>query len=264
MKAKNMKQMIYLLSFIIVFGQNMFFSLGYADNQGQASTQLKPVDLSEEDQTQLILKNDLKESALTEKKNSPVESELKEKDVPLFAKTDPKKDSSTSGSLSWRVILSISLIFVFSLAISLFAKYGTRNRLGRQDQNKIRILSQHHLGPKKSLIIVQVAGESLLVGVTDQNISLIKPLALIDDEIPHSTPSAFFDQLEMASQERPLEDNRNTHPVSTVQDRVSIQNSLIPHKTQISEDIKDTENEEMSLLNLQKRVSERLKAMRSF
>ena len=60
---------------------------------------------------------------------------------------------------------------------------------------QIKVLSQHYLGPKKSLVIVRVAGESILVGVTDSNISMIKSLALIDDEVPVETPKNFADAL---------------------------------------------------------------------
>lgn len=56
---------------------------------------------------------------------------------------------------------------------------------------QIKVLTQHWLGPKKSLAIVRVAGESILIGVTDQNISMLKSLALIDDEVPVETPDQF-------------------------------------------------------------------------
>ena len=62
----------------------------------------------------------------------------------------------------------------------------------RPDSNKkIKILTQHHLGPKKSLAIIRVAGESLLIGVTDHSINLIKPLSLLDEEVPLETSSQF-------------------------------------------------------------------------
>jgi flagellar protein FliO/FliZ len=62
-----------------------------------------------------------------------------------------------------------------------------KNRTSKDEKNgrlKIRLLSQFHFSPKKSLAVVQVAGESILLGITDQNISLIKSIALIDDEVP--------------------------------------------------------------------------------
>ncbi|MGE3758789.1 MAG: flagellar biosynthetic protein FliO, partial [Pseudobdellovibrionaceae bacterium] len=58
-------------------------------------------------------------------------------------------------------------------------------------QTQIKVLTQHYLGPKRSLAIVRVAGESVLIGVTDHNISMIKSLALLDEEIPEEVPENF-------------------------------------------------------------------------
>jgi flagellar protein FliO/FliZ len=56
-------------------------------------------------------------------------------------------------------------------------------------------LTQHYLGPKKSLAIIRVAGESILIGVTDTNINMIKSLALLDDEVPEEIHSNNFADL---------------------------------------------------------------------
>ena len=77
---------------------------------------------------------------------------------------------------------------------------------------KFKVLTQHYLGPKKSLAIIRVAGESILIGVTDQNISLIKSLSLLDDDIPEETPAAF--QVAEKSEdveEAPTEENEEFH-----------------------------------------------------
>ena len=59
---------------------------------------------------------------------------------------------------------------------------GSKKLTGRSKM--IEVLSQHHLGPKRSLAVVRVAGESCLIGVTDQNITILKTLSLLDDDIP--------------------------------------------------------------------------------
>ena len=68
-------------------------------------------------------------------------------------------------------------------------------RSSQEDKNKIKILTQHYLGPKKSLAIVQVAGESVLVGITDHHISLVKTLSLLDEEVPELDDSNFNKKL---------------------------------------------------------------------
>jgi len=51
----------------------------------------------------------------------------------------------------------------------------------------INVLSVHHLSPKEKLILLNVAGETLLIGVTPNNISKISK---IEKEIPLPDKSA--------------------------------------------------------------------------
>jgi flagellar protein FliO/FliZ len=55
-------------------------------------------------------------------------------------------------------------------------------------------------------MIVQVAGETLLLGVTDHNITMLKTLALIDDEVPAELPQKFNHTMEdfIGDEEEPL------------------------------------------------------------
>jgi flagellar protein FliO/FliZ len=56
----------------------------------------------------------------------------------------------------------------------------------------IEVLNQHHLGPKRSIAVIRVAGEAVLIGVTDHNITLLKTLSLLDDDVPEETREATF------------------------------------------------------------------------
>lgn len=60
----------------------------------------------------------------------------------------------------------------------------------------INILTQKSLGPKKNLMLIQVAGETILIGVTDHNISHIKTLSLLEDELPQFIDPKFSNQLQ--------------------------------------------------------------------
>jgi flagellar protein FliO/FliZ len=90
--------------------------------------------------------------------------------------------------------MAISLI----LALGVFGAvvYGFRRWPGSkkitQRAKMIEVLNQHHLGPKKSLAIIRVAGETVLVGITDQNITLLKNLSLLDDDVPAEAKEARF------------------------------------------------------------------------
>ncbi len=73
----------------------------------------------------------------------------------------------------------------------------------KNKNTSIRILTQHYIGPKKSLAIVSVAGETILLGVTDHSINMIKNLSLLDDEMPKDVPSSFSQTLNQAQAEEP-------------------------------------------------------------
>ena len=109
----------------------------------------------------------------------PAEKTKAEDEIPVnFTKA---KKSETTESSSGRLFLTFGLMAVFLGIGYYFAKkYGKPKNAA---QTKIKILTQHYLGPKRSLAIVRVAGESILIGITDQNINMIKSLSLLDDEI---------------------------------------------------------------------------------
>lgn len=114
---------------------------------------------------------------------------LKESDYKL--NVDTNKNQSIKETSVYRLLASFGLVFVI-LAMSVWGLRNWSKKRGVQNNAmKIRVLTQHFLGPKKSLAIIQVAGESILIGVTDHNISMLKTLALIDDEIPANEPNKF-------------------------------------------------------------------------
>lgn len=118
---------------------------------------------------------------------------LKESEVPLHA--DAVKEKATTTSSLPRLVISLAVVFSLMGAGIFALKKWSKKRTTNNSAMKIRVLTQHHLGPKKSIAIIQVAGESILVGITDHNISMLKTLALIDDEIPQGEPNKFDDAL---------------------------------------------------------------------
>lgn len=120
--------------------------------------------------------------------DATLKKDLPESQIPLKAavvKKDVSQGSSSFGAIMGGVIVSIMAAagFIF------LKKYSFKNI--KNPHTEIKILTQHHLGPKKSLAIIRVAGESVLIGITDQNINLIKSLSLLDEDIPEETPSQF-------------------------------------------------------------------------
>ncbi len=119
---------------------------------------------------------------------------LTEEDLPVL--TDEPNRALVESSTYTRLVISLGIVFAVTGVIVL----GGRRWMSRAQQGdavtKIRLLTQLPLGPKRSVAVITVAGESLLIGVTDHNISLLRDLSLLDEEIPESVPREFGQTLE--------------------------------------------------------------------
>lgn len=128
------------------------------------------------------------------------------------------KKSSTSDSYMGRLVMVVAVMAVFAGGAFFYAKkYG---HPGKNQQTQIKVLTQHYLGPKKSLAIVRVAGESILIGVTDNSINLIKSLSLLDDEIPEQTQPNF--EKAMQDQEKVQQAGSEEFSIRHITDVVSL------------------------------------------
>lgn len=107
--------------------------------------------------------------------------------------------SASSQPLS-RMLIGLVAIGLVLGSLVIIGRNVNRKRLGAQfNHDSITVVSQKYLGPKRNLTLVRVSGEYLLLGVTDNNISLIKTLAVVDDEIPALTPNNFSDAVKSMS-----------------------------------------------------------------
>ena len=143
----------------------------------------------------------------------------KESEIPVLAaktETVEKKSSSTA-----RILLSLGLVLGLLFGFSVFLKKFLR-KTPLKKNSQIKVLTQHYLGPKKSLAIIRVAGESMLIGVTDNNINLIKTLALLDEEIPQDTPKDFSKSLDQSmGLNSSVDDEAEEFSISKIKDFVS-------------------------------------------
>lgn len=65
------------------------------------------------------------------------------------------------------------------LALLFLVVYGLKRfsvKRGQRGEKRISVLEVHHLSPKEKLVLVEVTGERILIGVTPQRISTIKTL----------------------------------------------------------------------------------------
>jgi flagellar biosynthetic protein FliO len=122
-------------------------------------------------------------------------SRLDESQIPLHmndAVGGKKENNQGSGQWQWLSLGALLLLFGGSV-------YYLRKKslpINKTNAFNIKVLATHHLGPRKGLYIIHVAGEAMLLGVTETQINLIKPLALLDDELkPTDAPVDFGSRL---------------------------------------------------------------------
>lgn len=116
-------------------------------------------------------------------------SKMPENEIPVLTST--KSAKKAEGGMMERIMITLGVLAV-ALGAAAFGLKRWAAKSGAKNQNtKIKVLTQHMMGPKKSLAIVQVAGETILIGVTDHNISMLKTLSLLDEEIPEEVPRNF-------------------------------------------------------------------------
>lgn len=117
-----------------------------------------------------------------------------ESEIPVFS-TAPSEKKAAAMGIERLVITLVVLCVLLGAAIFGLKRWSLRRKQTSTSPTKIQVLTQHYLGPKKSLAIIQVAGEAVLIGITDHNISMLKTLALIDDEVPGVVPRNFDEAL---------------------------------------------------------------------
>lgn len=117
-------------------------------------------------------------------------AKLSEDQIPVLQNAKEAKKAEGNGFFKIMTTLSVLAIALGAAAFGL-KRWSAKNGAKNNKHKQIKVLTSHSLGPKKNLMVVQVAGETLLLGVTDQNISMLKTLSLLDEEIPESVPQRF-------------------------------------------------------------------------
>ena len=74
----------------------------------------------------------------------------------------------------FKMVMTLSLVlgFIFLLFFG-FKKYVLKNTVFGGGEKLIQVVSTNYLAPKKNISLVEVAGEILVLGISDQNISLL-------------------------------------------------------------------------------------------
>jgi flagellar biosynthetic protein FliO len=131
--------------------------------------------------------------------------ELDESKIMLNTSSQPAKNENDISPVNKMILSIFALLMVAGAFFTLIKKIGQKQ--GHQAiASNIKVLTQKSIGPKKQLMLIRVAGETILLGVTDQNINPIKTLSLMDDELPEFTEPKFSGQLKAKIQETKMTD----------------------------------------------------------
>jgi flagellar protein FliO/FliZ len=128
---------------------------------------------SEDSQTEAAI-------ASTETASTPV-TEQKESEIPvqLTAATKAKDNSG----VMWRLAASFGVLALAAGVFYYAARRWSSPKSKAASGARIEMVHQYHMGPRKSVALIRVAGETILLGCTDHNVNMIKPVVLIDDEL---------------------------------------------------------------------------------
>ena len=93
----------------------------------------------------------------------------------------PAAVTVSTGAMALRVVLALGLVLGIFAAVLYLYRRATRAGAAPRRQQRIEILAQRSLGTRTSLALVQVGGETLLIGVTPQQITALGPVSLETD-----------------------------------------------------------------------------------
>ncbi len=114
--------------------------------------------------------------------------------------------SIPTGSIVRMVSALVIVVFSIYICVFLLKKFMGRKYGGRHGKdNLLEVLESTYVGPKKMVSLVRVADKSVLIGVTDQNISVLTELdadqtsELVKAEIGQEEKANFSGFLQSAS-----------------------------------------------------------------
>jgi flagellar protein FliO/FliZ len=112
---------------------------------------------------------------------TPVTADTKESEIPIQLQSAPK--SRDNSNILWRLAASLGFLGIVAGVLYYATRRWARPKDSKAKGSRIEMLHQFHMGPRRSIALIRVAGETMLVGVTDHNINMLKAVTLIDDEL---------------------------------------------------------------------------------
>ena len=142
------------------------------------------------------------------------------------------------------VVIALCIVIVLIYVTGII--YAKLNVLGYKtlkkeykdlDESKIIILSTTQLGSNKSLHVIELAGKKMLIGVTNDNISLLKDLSIKDVNL--SSNDSEMDRA--LSNSTPLDDLYSNEKEEYKNEDVQIENKIPEEKSSEDDSLYDSE-----------------------
>jgi len=184
------------------------------EQQQESNVQVEQVaDISYKDQLQSIIsrKDPLPETSKPKRRESIQQSDPANKPLKFLDYDGDLTNSSAPGmpETAGKMFSSLALVLgVMFLVFYIFKKFVLKNGLMGGNTQTIKVLGTGVIGPKKSVSLVEVAGEVLVLGISNDNISL---LSKIEDEetieeiktAPSATISSAWKNVKDVKKEKP-------------------------------------------------------------
>lgn len=114
------------------------------------------------------------------------------------------KSEAAASLIKMLVALAVVIVCIY-VGVFLLKKMMVKRRSGRSGSNLLEVIETAYLDPKKSLSLVRVADKSVLIGVTENQISVLTELdaertrTAIQQNSQNQTEDGFMSMLKSAS-----------------------------------------------------------------
>jgi len=127
------------------------------------------------------------------------------------------KSEAAASLIKMLIALAVVIVCIY-VGVFLLKKMMVKRRSGRSGSNLLEVIETAYLDPKKSLSMVRVADKSVLIGVTENQISILTELdsertrAAVQQTTQNQTEDGFMTMLKSASDKFRGQGTKQTQP----------------------------------------------------